>query len=70
MQRESKARWDAEHITTVSFRCHNEKDKDILARLAAQPAETGGKQGYIKRLIREDIARSAPHHPPILPDLP
>lgn len=55
MQRESKARWDAKHITTVSFRCHNEKDKGILARLAAQPVETGGKQGYIKRLIRRDI---------------
>ena len=55
MQRESKRRWDAEHITNVTIRLHNGKDADILARLAAQPAETGGKQGYIKRLIRRDI---------------
>lgn len=68
MQRESKRRWDAAHITNVTVRLHNGKDADIIARLAAQP-QPGGKQGYIKRLIREDIARSAAHHPPILPDL-
>ena len=66
MQRESKAHWDAAHITNVTVRLHNGKDADIIARLAAQP---DGKQGYIKRLIREDIARSAPNHPPVLPDL-
>lgn len=57
MQKESKRRWDAVHITNVTIRLHNRKDADIIARLSLQPAETGGKQGYIKRLILRDIEK-------------
>lgn len=55
MQYESKTRWDAENTRVITLKLSVKHDADILARLAAQPAETGGKQGYIKRLIRRDI---------------
>lgn len=57
MLRESKARWDAEHTRVITLKLNTKTDADILARLAAQPKETGGKQGYIKRLIRADMEK-------------
>lgn len=39
--------------TRVVLQFHNETDADILTRLN----EVGNKQGYIKRLIREDISK-------------
>ena len=39
--------------TLISFRLHNVRDADILEHLAKQD----NKMGYIKRIIREDIAR-------------
>lgn len=69
MQRESKRRWDATHITNVTIRLHNDKDADVISRLAEQP-QPGGKQGYIKRLIREDIVKLPPEPHTISPDLP
>lgn len=67
---QNKAQFDAKHTTQIKLKLNTKTDSDILDRLEAQPKETGGKQGYIKRLIREDIARSAPHHPSVLTDLP
>lgn len=52
-----KARFDAENTRQIRLKLNLNTDKDILDRLAAQPKETGGKQGYIKRLIRADIAK-------------
>lgn len=52
-----KARFDAENTRQIRLKLNLNTDKDILARLDAQTKETGGKQGYIKRLIREDIER-------------
>ena len=53
-----QARYDAAHITRVGMKLHNDLDADILARLAwAKDRE--GMQGYIKRLIRADIAKYA-----------
>lgn len=48
-------RYEAKHAVKMTLRFLDTTDADIIARLAAQPKETGGKQGYIKRLIRADI---------------
>lgn len=50
-------RYDAKNTERIQLKLVKTTDADILARLAAQPKETGGKQGYIKRLIRADIER-------------
>jgi len=52
-----QTRYDAKNTRPVCFKLNLKYDADILAALDAQPPETGGKQGYIKRLIREDLAR-------------
>lgn len=49
-----QAKYDATHRRTYGFRLHNELDKDIIDKLASVPS----MQGYIKQLIREDIART------------
>ena len=56
---QSKVRWDAEHTKVVTMKLNTNTDADILARLdiEADHTETGGKQGYIKRLIRADIEK-------------
>ena len=52
-----QSRYDAAHTERVQLKLNTKYDADILARLAAQTKETGGKQGYIKRLIREDMQK-------------
>lgn len=52
----SQAKYDKEHRRVYGFRLHNELDKDIIEKLASVPS----MQGYIKQLIRQDIARSVP----------
>lgn len=54
---EQRARYDAEHTIQIPIKLNKHTDADILARLAAQPKKTGGKQGYIKRLIRADMEK-------------
>lgn len=49
-----QAKYDLEHRRTYGFRLHNEIDKDIIDKLKSVPS----MQGYIKQLIREDIART------------
>ncbi len=49
----SNARYDKENTIQVKFKFNLKTDADILAKLNAVPS----KQGYIKQLIREDIAR-------------
>lgn len=48
-------KWDRENTRQVKLKLNLRSDADILAQLDAQQ----NRQGYIKRLIREDIARSA-----------
>lgn len=48
-----QARYDAAHTTQVTLKLNLRTDDDILDRLRAVP----NRQGYIKRLIREDMAR-------------
>lgn len=47
-------RYDKANTTPIKFKFNNKTDADILKQLQA----VGNKQGYIKRLIREDIARA------------
>ena len=48
-----QARYDAAHTAQIKLKLNTTTDADILSRLAA----VDSKQGYIKRLIREDIKR-------------
>ena len=50
----AQTKYDKLHRRTYGFRLHNEIDKDIIDKLASVPS----MQGYIKQLIREDIART------------
>ncbi len=49
----AKERYDAKTAARVSLKLNKVTDADILKRLEAVP----GKQGYIKGLIRADIAK-------------
>ena len=53
---ESKAHaeWTKANTQLVAIRLNNRLDKDIIKKLA----EAGNKQGYIKSLIRADIAKT------------
>ena len=48
------ARYDATHTTQIKLKLNLTTDADILERLN----EVGNKQGYIKQLIRDDIAKN------------
>ena len=50
---EAKRAWMKANTTKVSMKLNNKTDADILAKLG----EVESKQGYVKRLIREDIGR-------------
>ena len=58
-QKRASAKYDAENTTVVRMKLNNKTDADILALLQEISAEPGGKQGYIKALIRADIERRA-----------
>lgn len=48
-------RYNASHTRQIPLKLNIKYDADILARLD----EIGNKQGYIKRLIREDMKSEA-----------
>lgn len=50
---EATKKWKKENTVHFGFRLQRRTDADILEKLESVPS----KQGYIKRLIREDIAR-------------
>ena len=52
---EAKKMWIAEHTTRIVMKLNNNTDRDILEKLSNVPS----KQGYIKTLIREDIAKES-----------
>ena len=56
-QRRVEARYKAENIIAVAMKLNLKTDADILQRLDEVSSEEGGKQGYVKALIRIDIAR-------------
>lgn len=46
-------KWVSEHTTRVVMNLNHNTDAEILAKLAT----VSSKQGYIKQLIRADIAK-------------
>lgn len=50
---EIQARYDADHTAQVKIKLNLKTDADILDKLAQQES----KQGYIKALIRADMAK-------------
>lgn len=50
-----QSRYDAANTTQVKFKLNRKTDADILSRLEEKSKEPGGKQGYIKKLIRDDM---------------
>ena len=52
-QKRAQARYDAEHTTRISLKLNTRTDMDIIRWLWRQRS----KQGAIKKLIREDIAK-------------
>lgn len=52
-QAAANCRYDAAHTRQVKLKLNLKTDADILKRLDAEP----NTQGYIKRVVREDIAK-------------
>lgn len=55
----ANAKYDAANTQSMSLKFNLKTDADILEALEIGAAEYGGKQGYIKALIRADIERRA-----------
>lgn len=53
-----RAQYKYDSVNTKKFclKLNLKTDTDVIDRLDEMSSEEGGKQGYIKRLIREDIA--------------
>lgn len=49
----SHQKWVAENTTRIVMNLNHNTDKDVLKKLSQVPS----KQGYIKGLIRADIAK-------------
>lgn len=49
----SHQKWVAENTTRIVMNLNHNTDKDVLGKLSKVPS----KQGYIKGLIRADIAK-------------
>ena len=49
-----QAKYDKDHCTMFCLKLNNRIDQDIMEKLAT----VDSKQGYIKKLIREDLART------------
>ena len=48
----AKRRWDAENTKIITIKLNNRTDADMISRLTT----VDSKSGYIKQLIRQDIA--------------
>lgn len=61
----AQKKYDEVHRKYYGFRLHRTLDADIIEKLASVPS----MQGYIKQLIREDLARTRPGSVPVsVPD--
>ena len=52
MQDTPQTKYNKQYLTTITLRLNKKTDADILNKLDNVP----NKQGYIKQLIRQDIA--------------
>ena len=48
----AKKRWDKEHTSVLAMKLNHNTDADIIRKLERVP----NRQGYVKSLIRKDIA--------------
>lgn len=55
-QQRAQVKYDAKATIQYHLKLNRKNDADIIARLE-EMAKLEGKQGYIKRLIRQDIDR-------------
>ena len=53
-QKKAQDKYNKANTTQFRMKLNNKTDADIIAKLSSVP----NKQGYLKALIREDIARS------------
>ena len=53
---EIQAKYDKAHCKYFSLKMHLENDADVIEKFASVPS----MQGYIKQLVRDDIARTRP----------
>lgn len=53
-QKRASMKWHKKHLTQIKFNLNNETDSDIIEWLEAKD----NRQGYIKSLIRADIAKN------------
>jgi hypothetical protein len=51
---EAKKKWDKANTQQVIMKLNKNTDRDIITRLDEVPS----KQGYVKSLIRQDIAKA------------
>ena len=54
-QKRATRKYDDANTVQFHLKLNKGTDADIIAMLEAMAKEPGGKQGYIKRLIRQDI---------------
>lgn len=52
-QKRSIAKYDRENTTQIKMKLNNKTDRDIIEHLQKQH----NKQGYIKKLIRDDMQK-------------
>ena len=52
---EIQLKYDKTNCTFMTFKFNNKTDEDILQKLAS----VENRQGYVKQLIREDIAKGS-----------
>ena len=52
------AQYDRENTRRINLKLNNKTDADIIQQLE-KLKETEGIQGYLKRLIREDMKKAA-----------
>lgn len=58
-QKRASAKYDASHTVQIHLKLNTTTDSDILAQLeSVAKSDPSGKQGYIKSLIRADIAKN------------
>jgi hypothetical protein len=57
-QKRATAKYDKENTIQFKMKLNKKTDLDVIEALESASLQDGGKQGYIKRLIREDIERN------------
>ena len=61
----NQMKWDKENRRVYGFRLHKTLDKDVIDKLDSVPS----MQGYIKQLIRQDVAAAPAISDDIIKDL-